>query len=132
MRIEGWERLLAEYIRQVYDSVFVWGQNDCALWCADWVKLATGQDLAAEWRGQYASEDELRALMEQRRFPSYEAIADSTGFAVVSVKFAQRGDIVLSPDGPLGICNGMISHFIMEKGMTRLPTLRCAKAWKVE
>lgn len=46
---------LAEFVAQTRDDPFVWGQNDCALWCASAVARGTGYDPAADLRGRYAS-----------------------------------------------------------------------------
>jgi hypothetical protein len=58
-------------------------------------------------------------------------IADETGFPVIHLAFAQRGDVVQHPTGPLGICDGVFSHFLMTDGVTRFPTAACVKAWAV-
>jgi Domain of unknown function (DUF6950) len=42
---------------------FVLGTMDCSLWCADWVQMQTGVDLAAEWRGTYSTEQQYQALL---------------------------------------------------------------------
>ena len=41
-------------------------------------------------------------------------------------------DIVLHPQGCLGICDGLVSYFLMVDGVTRLHTHHCRAAWKVE
>ena len=66
MRREGWEQLLAEHVADAGSTDFQWGQADCALWCADWVRKATGQDFSTDWRGQYATEEELQAWFVRR------------------------------------------------------------------
>jgi hypothetical protein len=131
MRIPGWERLLYEHIRDAHNSEFCWGENDCALWCSDWVHKANGMDLGSAWRGQYTSEEGLQALMQERGFALPADIANEHS-RQVSVTFAARGDIVLHPQGCLGICDGISSYFLTLQGLTRLNTHRCVAAWKVE
>ncbi|MBP3955385.1 hypothetical protein J8F10_08840 [Gemmata sp. G18] len=131
MRIEGWEGLLNEHIEQARHVEFEWGMNDCALWAADWVKKANGNDFASAWRGLYSSEAELEQLMAERELELPADIADDVGLPQMHVGFAQRGDIVQHPQGCLGICNGMHSYFLMERGVTRLRTKDCVKAWRV-
>jgi hypothetical protein len=128
VRIEGWETLLARHIAD--PPPFEWGQNDCALWCADWLNKATGQDFSSHWRGTYTTENELLLLMTEQGFWSPRDIADHH-LERVSVPLAQRGDIVLHPHCALGICDGTFSYFLTEAGITRLGTLRCPCAWKV-
>lgn len=131
MRIEGWESLLNEHIEQARKSVFQWGENDCALWSAEWVKKATGNDYAADWRGLYSTEAELQSLLSERELDLPEQIADEVGLPQIQITFAQRGDIVLHPQGCLGICNGLFSFFLTEQGLTSIPTGRCVRAWRV-
>ncbi|WP_020471457.1 DUF6950 family protein [Zavarzinella formosa] len=130
MRVEGWELLLHEHLSGA--APFAWGSNDCALWSAAWVRKATGRDCAAEWAGRYTTENELRDLMRERGHRTTADIADATGFPSVHVAFARRGDIVLHPQRCLGICDGLHSHFLTKSGLTRLMTLACVKAWKVD
>lgn len=130
MRIQGWEARLSAYIRVATSRPFSWGQHDCALWCAGWVKECTGEDYADEWIGQYSDEDEAVSLIRSRGFDSFAAIADAH-LEAKPVMLAQRGDIVLRANGALGICNGRVSHFIAPNGMIQEPTLSCIHAWKV-
>lgn len=128
MRVEGWESQLNAYLEA--PAAFAWGQTDCALWCADWVKLATGDDFAADWRGEYATEAELAALLADRGFTSPADLPTSVGLAEIAVGFAQRGDIVLW-SGCLGICNGVDSYFLTDRGVTRVRTRMARQAWRV-
>lgn len=47
--------MLAEFVAQTRDLPFVWGRNDCALWCASAVAAGTGYDPAADLRGVYST-----------------------------------------------------------------------------
>ena len=127
MRTEGWEALLAEYVSAA--PAFAWGQADCALWCADWVALATGTDFTGDWVGRYSSEAELQALLAARGLASHADIPGSVGLEEINPAFAQRGDVVLHPQGCLGICTGLLAVFLTESGLT---TLRGrSRAWRV-
>lgn len=128
MRIEGWERRLADYLED--DRPFSWGEHDCALWCARWVMLCTGADYASPWIGRYSNEAEAEALLKERGYSVYSDIADAH-LEVKPVMLAQRGDIVLRANGSLGICDGRMSHFIAPEGMIAEPTSTCIRAWKV-
>ena len=130
MRIEGWESLLAAHVVQAQEKTFAWGEHDCALWCAEWLRLATGRNLVDEWRGLYTNEEELDSLMLARGHSSYEHIVDAYGLSK-PVMLAQRGDILLHPCGTLGICLGKIGIFVTTKGAITERTLACLKAWEV-
>lgn len=43
----------AEFLRLSLSVRFEWGVSDCALWAADFPRLATGHDPAAHLRGTY-------------------------------------------------------------------------------
>lgn len=127
MRVEGWEALLAEFTAT--PQPFAWGRADCALWCADWVALATGQDFTSDWRERYSSEAELAALLAARGLASPADIPGAVGLEEINPAFAQRGDVVLHPQGCLGVCTGLLAVFLTETGLT---TLRGrARAWRV-
>jgi len=131
VRQEGWESLLAEHILLAYSRPFAWGSHDCVLWCAEWVRKCTGHDHAEKFKGTYSTAAGAKALMRRRKWKSPEAIADKF-LLVKPVMLARRGDIVLHPDGPLGICHGRQSHSLTETGVLAIPTLSCPKVWGVE
>lgn len=131
MRLEGWENRLAAYLEAGRKKPFVWGEHDCALWCARWIRDCTGTDYTRDWEGRYTTAAEARALMAERGFNDYSDIADSV-LTVTPIMLAQRGDIILHPNGGLGICNGRLSHFIGETEAFTEETLACARAWKVD
>lgn len=128
MRAEGWEHSLADHVGN--PPAFEWGTSDCALWAASWVLKATGRDLAADWVGRYATEDELHDLMRERGYRLPSQIADSH-LNRTPVRLAKRGDIVQHPDGALGVCAGVFSFFLTDGGVTRVETPRCPRAWAV-
>lgn len=132
MRKENWELLLAEYLRQSESLSFQWGSNDCALWASRWVDVATGSEHAPEWEGQYDTAETAQAFMESRNFTSPEDIADAHLPIRDSIAYAKRGDLVLHPDGALGICHGRNSYFLLEsRGLSAVRTNLCLKAWEV-
>jgi hypothetical protein len=131
MRIEGWETLLNDHITVAYRHGVKWGEHDCALWCADWVFKATGKDLFSDWKGKYKTSAGAAKLMKRRGFNDVASIADAALKAVL-VGLAQRGDVMLHPEGTLGICNGKHSFFLTNESVTMIDTLQCLKAWRVE
>ena len=131
MRFEGWEKLLQQHIKTAKDITFEWGKHDCALWCADWVNIATGVDHASKWRGLYTTRIELDVVLAKLGYDSVDAIADELAPSMHQA-FAQRGDIVKHPIyDSLGICDGILTVFLTEKGIIKVRTVDCVKAWKV-
>lgn len=130
MRVEGWESLLTEHIEQARYRPFVWGEHDCSLDSADWIRKCTGVDLGSDWRGHYKTKAGATRAMRKRGFLKPADIAANC-LSAVPVAFARRGDIVLHPNGALGICNGRASVFVAEDGLLEIPTLSCVRAWRV-
>lgn len=56
---------LAEYLDGLTRRKWKWGETDCLMILADWVRLNHGVDPAAAYRGRYHSEDEYRALLKE-------------------------------------------------------------------
>jgi hypothetical protein len=131
LRHEGWESSLAQYLAAAQSLEFQWGVNDCALWSAEWVRIATDKDFGAPWRGRYKTEKGAKRLMLRRQFSE---VADIASDALVEqpVRLAKRGDLVLHPETEsLGICNGLRSHFLGVDGHIVIDTLACPRAWEV-
>ena len=132
MRIEGWEAKLARHIEDARALEFAWGSNDCVLWCARWIKTATGKDLLAGISLSYGTHEAAVTTLSALGYASTTELARAY-LPAISPMLAQRGDIVLFPDNAtLGICAGRKGYFLTEKGVTAVDTLKCPKAWKVE
>ncbi|WP_342163082.1 DUF6950 family protein [Methylobacterium sp. SD21] len=92
------------FLRQAAREPFVWGVSDCALFMADWVRIARGMDPAASLRGRYRCH--LGAARHIRRLGGIEAmgraLAAQAGLA--ETNDPRAGDIGLVSDplaGPL-------------------------------
>lgn len=96
---------LARHCRVGETQPHVYGKLDCSLWAADWVRLQTGVDLAADWRGQYSSREQyMRLLLPQGGLVRVAARALKTiGKVMIAPADAQPGDIgiiVVEPREP--------------------------------
>lgn len=49
--------MLKSYLLKCANEPFRWGERDCALFVADWVRIVTGIDPASHLRGKYSSRD---------------------------------------------------------------------------
>jgi hypothetical protein len=130
MRVEGWESLLAEHVREAYGIPFQWGTHDCAIWAARWVRTCTGKDFLSDWEGKYKTEAGAKRMMKRRGYDSVAEIADEH-LVEIPVALARRGDLLLHPQGHLGVCFGRHGFFLAEHDVTMLGTLHCTKAWAV-
>lgn len=91
MRLPDWPERLSSFIESRRQAAFSYGTNDCCLTAADWVREATGDDPAAEYRGRY--HDEAGALRIVRGAGGMRGLV---GLVEKPVGLAQRGDVVLA------------------------------------
>lgn len=56
---------LALYLQSLATAPMVWGQNDCCMMAADWILGQKKVDVAAGFRGTYATEAEAEVLIER-------------------------------------------------------------------
>ena len=95
---------MSAYLRRAAREPFAWGQSDCALFIADWVRIARGLDPAAPLRGQYRCH--LGAARHIRRYGGIEAMgrALAAQAGLPETAAPRPGDIGLVRDplaGPL-------------------------------
>lgn len=120
---------------------FVWGKHDCALFAADGIEAITGVDVAADFRGKYASETEAMELI--RRLTGGSTVADAAAYCAQQhgleersrPLFAQRGDLVIAKQGA-GVIAGLVhlnGHVaaVAESGLIRLPITAVVRSWRV-
>ena len=98
-RIPDWETRFADFIHSRLRTPFRWGGQDCALFACDGVEAITGDDLAAEWRGNYSDAKSALAAMKNYAGGGIEELAEKKatehGLAEVHLNLAGRGDLVL-------------------------------------
>ena len=133
MRCEGWEKKLADVIKQRRFATFVWGQHDCCLFAADCALAITGTDWAADFRGQYDSAAGAAKQIAKRG--GFEAmITGLLGDPLASVTTAQRGDVVMvDQDGhpALAVCCGATVVAAGISGLVFRPLTDGLLAWRV-
>lgn len=135
-RLPDWPERLARFVEARRSRPFRWGENDCALFAADWVREATGRDPAAAFRGRYATAaGAVRAL---KRYGAGDLIATWTaleGAPLESPRLAQRGDVVAVESGEgaaLSIClDERIAVVTPDGGLGFLPLSAAVVAWRV-
>lgn len=107
MRVQGWPRLLNQYLRSVDRrhaeatasgrDLFEPGVFDCCIYVADWVELCTGVDPMSDYRDRYRRLDAGFALLKHGDRTLYNALRTRFGNPVHPAK-AQRGDIAYRKD----------------------------------
>lgn len=134
MRIEGWEKLLSEYLEAQATVPFEWGVSDCLMFAADAVKLITGIDPAEEARGRY-NDVKSAAILSIETGIKTEEIFDRH-FERGDVAFSHRGDIVLKETdrgATFGIVYGGKAVFKVDGvGLSYEPLMSVGISWRVE
>lgn len=134
MRKPDWDRALSDYIALVHDTPYAYGQQDCLLFVAGAVKAQTGKDHAKGHRGKYSTAAGSVLHLKKLGHDTPEAMLDSL-FKEKPVGFAQRGDIVLTPDGIPGVCWGddalIVGQAGEREGLVRVPRALWTKAWAI-
>lgn len=133
-RLPNWESRLVKYLSENQKTALVWGAHDCCLHAANVVALMTGEDPAAALRATYTTAAEARAVLRRDYRGSAWNVPAAHGLQPVPVTLAQRGDIVGAVSlrrRNLGVCAGTRSYFVGRDGWVTIPTLECAKAWRV-
>jgi hypothetical protein len=129
-RRDNWPDLLAAYIEERRNAPFAWGSNDCCLFAADWIQIATGRDIAAQWRGSYTTALGARRALDEGG--GIERLVEQEGGIRIQTGLAQRGDLV-AQDFPvgiaLGICVGPLAAFVSQNGIEFVP-LSKASIWR--
>ncbi len=126
---------LAAFIAAARRRVFAWGKWDCCLFCADWVREATGFDPAAEYRGRYRSKRGAYALLKRLAGGDVDAAwTRACGEPMANPLFAVAGDICMVETDlglTLGICLGAEIAHVSESGLAFLPITAAEKAWRL-
>lgn len=108
------------------------GSHDCALFAANWVKVALGVDYAKGWRGQYRGLAAGQALLQSKGFADHIALVASH-LKEIPRAFANVGDLaVVGEDRALGIVAGEFVWVLRPKGLGRVDLLAASHVFKLE
>jgi hypothetical protein len=111
-----------------------YGKMDCCLWAADWVRLRTGVDPAAGWRGTYSTEREfLRLLLAEGNLVRVVARAMAgIGAEQIPPDSAHPGDvgIIVTERGPACAIRGQLG-WDAKTGEKLSRTPNASYAWRL-
>lgn len=143
-RVQHWaERPFDEFLLERAHAPFAWGVQDCAMFAADGVLAVTGVDIADDFRGKYASEDEAFALIQS--VTGGEGIRAAAAWCAAKhglvqrehPLMAQRGELVLVEESGREIA-GLVhlsGRFVVcagEAGLVRVPLRQIKVAYSYE
>ena len=123
---------MTAFIRAAMRREFIWGEFDCILFCTDWVRIVTGIDPAARWRGGYHNEADARDIIAA--FGSLTALCDEGYSGILERREPEAAlvGIIKTPDGDVGaVRSGMSWVVLTERGIgrLRLGAMECVAAW---
>ena len=133
MRHSDWKVRLAQYLGDIARAPFEPGVNDCALFAAGAVAAMTGLDLAADWRGKYATLEAGLALLKTAGHADHTALA-ALHFEEINPVFGAPGDIAVveGPQGEtLGIFQGAGIYVLTTERLGVLPMSFAHRAFRV-
>lgn len=143
-RVKHWDtRSYHQFLLDSATTPFAWGTHDCSMFAANGVKVITGVDIAADFRGKYT--DQAGAFAAIRSVCGGSTVADAIVYcaskhALVEwkhPKMARRGDLVtFEANGPLvaGLVHLSGRHVIAvgEQGLYRFPISSVTRSWHYE
>jgi hypothetical protein len=133
-RLEGWEHRLDDLIQSARQRPYELGVHDCFSFTCEAIRLLTGRDNWPQFKG-YTTKREAVAAIAQRGASMEEAGDWFFQSERLRPAMARRGDVLLlrTEDGEkhLGICMGVTTAFLHEKGVLLIPTLSCICCWRI-
>ncbi|HTF64539.1 MAG TPA: hypothetical protein VK638_17795 [Edaphobacter sp.] len=140
-RRPDWQERLSRFLGVYARRPFRYGEWDCCLFVCDAVLEMTGTDLAADFRGAYASrETAYAAICKATGKRSVRAVAElvtrRAGMPQVPILYARRGDVVLiqrKTDCSLGLLSLTGKEIIVLRSriLCKLPISHGLLAWHV-
>lgn len=112
-----WEARLGAYLDSVRDVPHSYGRHDCAIFTANAVKAQTGRDFARGMRGRYKSAATSIRFVHSLGYDDLAALVTAKLGEPIAPAFAQRGDVVMTGEGALGICMGSLAFFVGRKAI---------------
>ncbi len=133
-RPSGWPEALAELLTARHRAAFAWGTVDCCMFVADAVEAITGEDIAADLRGEYSDEAGADALLDS--LGGVVALADARlSGRHEEPMLARRGDVVcvtLEGRETLGVVMGNGQWAAPgPRGLVLRPMAEVTLAWRV-
>jgi len=86
---------LIDYLAIRKQMPFEWGVNDCCLFVADWILIATSNDVAVDFRGAYSTKIGAFKTIFKLGFNDVKSVFKHSLNKEVALSYAQRGDVAL-------------------------------------
>ena len=130
---------LVAFLREASAAPFAWGEWDCCMTLANWVRSVRGPDPADHLRGTYSDDAGWRKIVADQGglIRVVEAVARRADMLRIHPDFAQPGDVAVARIGgndfELGaICTGPDRWVVkLQRGVQRFPATRALAAWRL-
>lgn len=140
-RVADWAARLDGFVQENAARRFQYGEWDCCLFVCEGIRVMTGVDVGAQFRGRYGDARGARGVLREEvgvaSVPKItERIAERLGMTEIGIGFAQRGDLVLLPRPARGWSLGLMGLggtvlVAGGKGLLRVPVQTVFHAWRV-
>lgn len=134
MRVQGWERRLADFLEGQKNQPFEWGKNDCILFASKAADQVTDRDLVPEMLG-YGEYDKARAVEILREHGGDISGIFDKHFKRRIKAMAKRGDIALVKRGATKAAGVVVGRFVICKtaeGVVNVPIKDALMIWGVD
>lgn len=143
MKIQSWPEDLNAFIDTRRRVPFEWGRQDCALFAADWILVATGTDPALKYRNRYKTAQGAARVLKHASL--HQLFTEACGTPIWAA-LGQRGDIALlhtDVDGKVvetdvtdgretvGVIIGTMVACPGKDGLVFAPLAAALNAWRV-
>jgi phage gp36-like protein len=135
-RVDGWEIKLEDALQDAASKPYIMGKTDCFLSTANVVQSVTGEDIMADWRGDYKTLKEAARIIKAASYESAVHWLDNVTDGRVAASKARRGDIVATQTDrvipSVGICAGdKAVIFVHDVGAVFVPMNTIEEAWRI-
>lgn len=135
-RWHDWQSRLTDYLLAARRQEIDPGKFDCMLFAAGGVRVMTGTDLAAEFRGRYTTLRGGFRILKKAGFPDHLALIDDRVGPRLGWMALRTGDVAAVPgdDGTpaIGIVTGDLVHCLAPVGgLGAVPLDAALCGWRI-
>ena len=125
---------LNDFLAQRQHMPFKWGSNDCCLFIADWLLIATGNDYGLKFRGKYRTKKGAFRCLFKHGYKDIKTLFKACLNVEISPLKAKRGDVVLVAHNDEligGIVGINCVAYVSDNGVVQLPMSAIVIAFSV-
>lgn len=122
--------MLEDYLAEVRTKRFRPSVHDCAAYVAGWIERVTGVDLMAEWRGQYRTIEDGKAMLQEQGYADHAAVV-AERFEEIPPAMARTGDVAVVDGEALGVFSSDRVFVLHPDGLASVNRLRATRAFRL-